>query len=78
MPGRVESNVLFALDLFIHAGSVHSAIRRSIYRYWDHGLGGGTRAHWVLAGWWYARYWSLVMILGAILGSHMVDIADEQ
>ena len=41
----VESNTLCALDLFIQAGYVDSATGRSMYRYWDLELGGGTRAH---------------------------------
>ena len=31
-------------------------------------------AQGVLAGWWYDWYWSLVDIVGAIFGSHMVDM----
>ena len=29
----------------------------------------------MLTGWWYDWYWSLPAILGAILGSVMVDVA---
>ena len=57
----MESNTL---DLFIYAGNVDSARGRSMYRYWDHELGGGmralkvnklgcgTRAHKVHKGFW--------------------------
>ena len=42
---RVESNTLNALDMFFNAGNIGSATGRSTYRYWDHKLGGGKRAH---------------------------------
>ena len=56
------------MDLFIYAGNVVSARGKSMYRYWDQELCGGTRAHklnkvgsgtraqsaqGVLAGWWF-------------------------
>ena len=43
----MESNTLCALNLFIHAGNVDSAVCRgqSMYRYEDDKEGGGTRGH---------------------------------
>ena len=61
--------MLCTLDLIIHAGKGKG---RYMCRYKGHRLGVSTG---VLTGGGYDWYWSLAVILGAIIGSIVVDVA---